>query len=171
MVLSYEPEPNNFSLLKRSIKENKFTNIRAFQECVSNVTGKRTLWVASGNLGAHSIIRKCSDREILVESTTLDTSMTNLGISNVDVLKIDAEGAEPEIIEGAQKSLVEHRIKNILMEWEPEAWFKNAGLLEELLEGFEVYRFIKSPLLIRRLSKNSLHDLPRTNIYLARAHT
>jgi FkbM family methyltransferase len=166
LVLSYEPEPRNYSLLRKSIDENKFTNIRTFQSCVSNVIGEKTLWLASENLASHSIIMQRSDKGIPVKSTTLDSIIDNFSFQTIDLLKIDAEGAEPEIIEGGMRSLMESRIENIIMEWDPKVWISRVGLMNKLLDKFEIHQFIRSPFLVKRVGKKSLLNTPLSNIYL-----
>jgi FkbM family methyltransferase len=166
VVIAYEPEPSNFSLLSKSVTENGFKNIKAFQQCVSESVLPKTLWLAAKNLGAHSIIKSISNQGISVNSTTLDVSLKNLGIKMIDILKIDVEGAEPNVIEGARQTLAESRIKNIIMEWNQEVWSEHTLLLDYLLDTFDVYEIVKSPFLVRRVDREELNHLPQVNIFL-----
>jgi FkbM family methyltransferase len=167
LVLAYEPEPNNFSLLSKSIIENGFNNVKAFQECVSENTQPKTLWLQTKNLGGHSLIKSANEQQnISVNSTTVDVSLKNEEIEIIDILKIDVEGAEPQVIEGSKQTLVQSRIKNIMMEWNTEVWLKHSQLLDYLLDSFDVYEIIKSPFLIKRLNREDLYALPQVNMLL-----
>jgi FkbM family methyltransferase len=166
LVIAFEPEPTNFQLLTRSIEYNKFTNVRALQECVSKEKGTRELWLASENSGAHSIINKQGKQMIYVNSITLDEVLFDLSLDKIDVLKIDAEGAEPEIIEGGQKFLFGSRVEHLFLEWNPEVWTDKQKLLANLLDRYDIYQIIQTPFLYRKLEGNSLNKLPKTDLYL-----
>ena len=47
---------------------------------------------------------------------TIDSYMIDEGVANIDLLKIDAEGYELEVLEGAKDALASRRIKAILAE-------------------------------------------------------
>jgi hypothetical protein len=130
---------------------------------VSENTLPKTLWL-SANPGLHSIIKSSSDQGISVNSTTLDISLKNLGIKRIDLLKIDVEGAEPQVIEGARKTLAEFRIHNIIMEWNREAWLQHSLLIDYLFNTFDVYQIVKSPFLIKRMNKEDLQHLSQVNL-------
>ncbi len=56
----------------------------------------------------------------LVDCVRLDSLLKNLGISEVDLLKIDVEGAELEVLKGISKYLRSKKVKNIIVEIFPE---------------------------------------------------
>jgi FkbM family methyltransferase len=131
-VYAYEPDPSSFTLLKKSVAKNKFNNVRVDASCISNRQGSVELFLsATRNKGTNSIIRKEGTRAISVPSTTLDAVFPK---ETIDVLKVDVEGAEPEVILGAQKMIQEGRIKHIIMEWNPEVWSDR-----QILEEFDAY--------------------------------
>ena len=138
----------------------------AFQKCVSNNTKQKTLWLVKENLGAHSIVRKQSDKGITVESTTLDECIEKMQLSKVDFLKIDTEGSEPEVIEGGLKSLMERKVRNVFLEWNPEVWLTRKELFNDFTRNFDIYKFVNSPFLIKRISKGNLPQSYSINLYL-----
>jgi FkbM family methyltransferase len=174
-VLSFEPEPTSFSLLAQSVKRNGFGNVEMFEKCVSNVDGQQTLHLSvTRNKGLHSIARDLGGDSISVQSARLDTVVNAHGIGSIDLLKIDAEGAEPEVLEGAERLLSRSSVRNIIMEWEhPESWARRSDILEMIFSRFDVFEFVRSlPFLpARKLAPDSTSLFAQgagTNLYLRR---
>jgi FkbM family methyltransferase len=130
-VYAFEPEPANYKLLCKSIELNGYTNIVVpIQKAISNKCGKIKLWVDRFNLGSASIsevntlpalFRNLSKKvSIEVETTTLDEFFKNTVENNkVDFIKIDTQGAEGFIIDGAEKILKSNNSLKIFMEFWP----------------------------------------------------
>jgi FkbM family methyltransferase len=55
--------------------------------------------------------------KIVVDTYTLDKFFEDKGLEKVDLMKVDVEGAEDMLIEGAQRVLSEQRIRHIFMEF------------------------------------------------------
>ena len=174
-VLSFEPEPTSFSLLSESIRRNNFSNVILLQKCVSEVDGERTLHLSgTSHKGLHSIVHDSGGTSLTVPSTRLDTETLSLGIDHIDLLKIDAEGAEPEILTGAMHLLSENRVRSIILEWEhPEAWLRHKQLVGNLLSSYDAYQVSRSlPFLpVRKLREsipleNMFQNRFGTNLYL-----
>ena len=175
IVLSFEPEFTSFSLLSGSVQRNNFSNIKLSQKCVSDIDGKKTLYLSSTrHRGMHSIVRDSGGTKVTVPSTRLDTEVARLGIERVDLLKIDVEGAEPEVLNGASKLLSEGRIRNMIIEWEhPEIWSQHEKLVRYLLSTFDTYALARSlPFVpMRRVRENAsgtslFRNRFGTNLYL-----
>jgi len=109
-VYAFEPHPLLFAKLKYNLNLNHIQHsVVAKKVCVSNKAGYTKLAI-SRHMGKHSIVLNVQDKlaEIIVESTTLDDELINE--SHIEAIKIDAEGAEPLILEGANKTLQKTRI-------------------------------------------------------------
>jgi FkbM family methyltransferase len=165
-IVAFEPEPSSFSLLKQSVKRNGFDNVFLFNNCVSNIEGERKLWLSKGNLGRHSIVSSAGTEAIDVEAVTLDICLSKLEIQIVDLLKIDVEGVEPEVLEGALNYLLSSKIKNIFLEWNCKAWANKEELLQKLLRKYTVYQIMRSPFLIKKQAEHSLTLTQSANLYL-----
>ena len=167
-VVSVEPEPTNFSFLLRSVELNRFSNVKLFQVCASNSRGNQILYLSSGNLGAHSTINQVSDKKIEVPSDTLDAILGKIGVDKIDLLKIDVEGAEPYVLEGCKEHLP--RTRNIIIEWNPGEWKRRRNLLKMILREFDVYQIVRSPFLIKKITKDSLlsFNTSAANLYMRR---
>lgn len=53
---------------------------------------------------------------ITVEATTLDLFCEQRGIEQIDLLKVDVEGADLQVLRGAERLFVENRIDNLFVE-------------------------------------------------------
>ena len=118
-VYAYEPEKNNFSLLKKNIKLNKLgSRIKCYQKAVG-CEGHRKLFVNSISSGSHTFFK---EKEVVFKNgynTTQEVETVCLQdvlkTKTIDLLKMDCEGAEYEIIPEINKELAS-RVKQISME-------------------------------------------------------
>lgn len=145
-VYAFEPEPNNFRLLVKNIKINGYSNIVPIQKALYNKSGKRKLFTNKVNLRDPSFSEdNVLEKEgfVEVETITLGGFFGNVANDNkVDLIKMDVQGAEGLIIEGARKILRNNNLK-IIMEFWPYG-LKNIGtdplkVLHKLQNyGFEI---------------------------------
>ena len=56
-VFAFEPEPNNFSLLKKNIQINGYKNVVLVQKAVSNKNEKLMMYLNKDNIGCHTIYK------------------------------------------------------------------------------------------------------------------
>ena len=104
LVLSYEPEVNNYSALVKNIAYNKLENkVKPIQLAVSDKVGEQFLFLGEAS-GYHSISPSEStnafdetERE-MVKTTTLSELFRENKISNCAFLKMDCEVAEKSIL-------------------------------------------------------------------------
>jgi FkbM family methyltransferase len=99
-VFAFEPEPHNFSLLCRNIAANHYQNVVPVRKALSNRNGTGRLTLSPDNLGGHHFENSGGHGEaVLVDVVTLDEFFSD-GNRRIDVIKMDAEGAEMGILEG-----------------------------------------------------------------------
>ncbi len=116
-VLAFEPDRINYQTLARNIKLNKVTQALCRQMAVSDKLGKLTFYVQPAeNSTAHSIYHDEFARKVSVRSTTLVEIFRREKLTRIDLLKIDAEGAEYPILYSTPKSVFK-RIKYISLEY------------------------------------------------------
>ncbi len=81
----------------------------------------------------------------------LDDFCNDHKISNIDLLKIDTEGHEKEVLEGALNLIKEKKIKYILLEFHLSKMYKNYNIkdLENFLDSsnFRLLKKYKFPFL------------------------
>ncbi|MCC0036581.1 MAG: FkbM family methyltransferase [Hoeflea sp.] len=121
LVLSIEPEPQNLDLLRRNVQNNSVENIvKILPVAVGASEGVLTLNIyKNSNRGRHSFIAQGSGNKIDVPVKTLDSIVSDNipDDSMIDFMKIDVEGYEPYVIEGAKNIL--HRVQCLLLEYSP----------------------------------------------------
>jgi FkbM family methyltransferase len=110
-VTSFEPSSENFRLLKQNVEANSYKNTRLFNVAVGSQPGTAQL-ILHKRRGMNSIYTASNDKPVGIEDVpvrTLDDVAQELGLSKVNFLKIDAEGAELEVIKGATTILSSYR--------------------------------------------------------------
>ena len=111
-VYAFEPSAREQTWLQRNIIRNNLQNVTVFEMALSDKTGKavlniadhehngqNTLGVKFGHPGISSIY------EVEVPITTIDALRDARLLPKLDVLKIDVEGAEAMVLEGARAAL------------------------------------------------------------------
>ncbi len=118
MVVSVEPEPRNFFLLQENVKLNRFRNVIAIKTAVSDKQVSQELSVSGGgDTGTSSLEENWSWRldkgvernRIELETETLDQITDRLQVAEIDWLKIDVEGHEIPVLNGASRTLAKTR--------------------------------------------------------------
>ncbi len=114
IVVAVEPYPYNFERLLKNIRVNQLANVIPLDIALGEKEAVTPLWLPpfnEENTGIASTEFKISNNFILVPVRTLADVMTELGIKSVDLLKLDAEGAELSILKGLNENL--RSVKNI----------------------------------------------------------
>jgi FkbM family methyltransferase len=129
-VLAFEPEPANFALLEKNIQLNEYPQARAFALALSNREGTVRLFTDSANLGNPSLSAgnvPPSSAHVDVRSVRLDDVLASEKDvpGHFDLVKMDVQGAEALVIEGARELLKRDR-PTILMEFWPKG-LRNMG--------------------------------------------
>jgi FkbM family methyltransferase len=111
LVLSFEPSAREFSRLERNVALNGFTNVSLFCAALADRDGEAGLRIAGhehegqNTLGDFVHQGISAVRTERVSTRSLDSMALELGLSRLDVIKLDVEGAEARVVEGALDSL------------------------------------------------------------------
>lgn len=142
-IYSFEPHLGNYALLKENLKQNRIKNVFPKNLAVSNQVGEVELMISKEDLN-HSIIHaieKTGERQ-KVGSITLEKMLDRHQLRQVDLLKIDCEGAEFQILEDTSKDIFD-RVSHIALEYHD--WVPNGDhrRLKSFLEkqGYKVQDF------------------------------
>ena len=113
-VIAFEPDPENFDVLKKNIELNEITNVTLIQKGVSNKNESVKLYKSSVS-GGHSLIKNEWAKEYTnIQTVTLDDYFRG---KEIDMIKIDTEGFELEVIEGGKKLLEDNKNMKIISEF------------------------------------------------------
>ena len=129
----FEPCPNSFELLRKNIAD--FKNIHIHPLGLSNRNGSALLKLHPKNSGENKIVKEThdSDKTIEVRICSAEDAFSRLGLTYIDVLKIDTEGSEIQILESLKQRL--DYIGIILLEYHSEADRRN---IDRLLDRFKL---------------------------------
>ncbi|MEK6968714.1 MAG: FkbM family methyltransferase [Nanoarchaeota archaeon] len=147
-VYTFEPDKNNFKMLVSNVALNYLNNVTAFNIAVSNKKGYADFHLSEKNSASHSLYGSNGHKKTKVKTTTLKEIVEKHNIPRIDYLKIDAEGAEYEIILNAPDSIWK-KIDKIALEYHDH--LSHGHTYKELVnfltsKGFKV-RIAGNPLL------------------------
>jgi FkbM family methyltransferase len=126
-VVSFEPLPRNLGYLHRHLAANRIQNVTVFEGAVSNYTG--TAHFDAGVVPEMAHLATSGGIEVKVFK--LDDLLAAGLVPGPDLLKIDVEGAEADVIRGAEKLIRDHRPKILLATHNDTVHEECWGLLEE----------------------------------------
>lgn len=142
-VFAFEPEPHNYNLLVKNVEINGYRNVLPIQKAVSNKEGITKLFLMQDNPGGHTIYPYNSSLQrnfIEVETVSLDEFFRGK-TDKIDIIKMDAEGAEFAIFQGMHEMLERSNNLEIFMEFWPEGLRRFGHSPEEFLEELLKYGF------------------------------
>jgi FkbM family methyltransferase len=117
-VISIEPNPETFGVLKSNIMENNCNNVVALCCAAGAEDGYANLYVPSNYPAGSRIVQKGSNSGITREKVriiTIDSLVRKLGLKRIDWMKIDVEGSDTEVIIGC-KDIIERCKPRIIIE-------------------------------------------------------
>lgn len=143
-VLAIEPNPKLVKILEKTINVNGFQDrVDIIQKAISNTNTDKIELVIPRGFGINATITKdatLNDDVILVETLTLDNLTKDF--HHIDLIKIDAEGAEETIWKGMSEVLYKNRDIVIIMEFNCSRYKNPTAFLEDIQkEGF-ILRYI-----------------------------
>lgn len=110
-IVAFEPSPRSFTLLKRNVTQNKLAQIQLVNAAVAKENGKMNFytsksednpWGRGDSLKENQFNNKQKSKVVKVSTVKLSSYIKR----NIDLLKLDIEGAESEVI-----CEIEHKLK------------------------------------------------------------
>jgi len=143
-VFAFEPEPRNYSYLKKNIEINSYKQAAAFRKAVSSQNGKTELFICDYDSGHHTINqfsgietygrgRDSRKTAIEIETVALDDFLREKA-GHVDVIKMDVEGAEFLALSGMDKILRNNKGLKMFVEFFPLLIEKMGNSPREFIE-------------------------------------
>ena len=133
-VFAIEPEPNNLELLKENIINNFAQNITI----VNNAIWHEEKIVSISNKGGNSNILNLEDEEkSMVSAITMEKLFLLYDIREIDVMKIDIEGAEFDLIINTPSEVLS-KIKKLVLEFDKSFDGSFGMMIEKLAKQFGI---------------------------------
>jgi len=152
-VHSFEPLEKHLKRIRSNIKLNSFNNILVRSVIIGEKEGREDIHVPiprksddplNSGSGGTSIIPSKEDNSshetYTIDKSTLDIYVKSNDIERIDIMKIDVEGAELNVLNGARKSICRFR-PHVLMELDKRYLNRAGKSVEELLDFWDQYDF------------------------------
>ena len=117
-IFAFEPEGMCFNLLKKNVEENKLKNVILKKLAAGKNKSKIKIQKSKMNYGDNKVsyqLRVTSYELMKTETIEMVSLDECLGKEKIDLMKIDVQGWEPEVIEGA---------KRLIKKWKPTIFFE-----------------------------------------------
>lgn len=114
-IFAFEPDRENYLLLKYNIHLNKLKNITAFQPALSDKKSSKTFYYYAPQ---RMIVDYPTSKKVILHAAKLDSYLKHFSSGrNTDLfIKLDVEGHEIEVLKGATKTLQRFKNATLLVE-------------------------------------------------------
>jgi FkbM family methyltransferase len=110
-VHAFEPSPRDRERLVANVRTNELSNVHVHASALGRAAGKAVLAVAGAGHPGHNTIggfaysADADSYSLEVEVSTLDDFVKEQKLARLDLLKIDVEGSETAVLQGARDSV------------------------------------------------------------------
>jgi FkbM family methyltransferase len=121
-VVSVEADPRMYAILAGNVRRNGLSQVTTLPLALSDAEGKLTLagFDESGaNFGLSRMGGPANGNAFEVPARPLEMILGDLGVGDVDLVKLDVEGAEDLVLQGMAGGLASGRYRRILLEAHP----------------------------------------------------
>jgi FkbM family methyltransferase len=135
-VYSFEPDPDNYRFLCHNVALNGMEGVvTTVPKAVADTSGIRPFVADTKHSVVSSFLREGrSDSAMPVECTTVDDFLDG---REIDVVKLDVEGAELEALRGMRRTLTETSQVAMFVECNPTALASAGASVRELLDELD----------------------------------
>jgi FkbM family methyltransferase len=119
LIHAFEPQPALVDLMRQSLEKNSYSNIIVHQIALGTQKDFMELFIPIGHAGAASLIQEKQhphSNKISIPIENATTYLTHLKLPLIRLVKIDVEGFEAKIIQGAAEFFRVNRPDVILFE-------------------------------------------------------
>jgi FkbM family methyltransferase len=118
-VFAFEPDANNFQLLKKNVRANGLGNVVLVPKAVADTSGKAMLHLCPDNKGDHRMYDSGDGRPMVeVETIALDDYFADHR-GSINFIKMDIQGSEAAALRGMRRLLERHRGVKLVTEFWP----------------------------------------------------
>lgn len=166
-VHAFEPIPLNACLFQASLLLNEIESVKLNQSCVGDYVGDVEFSLASDSAysSIHDTGRLPETKKIQTSVTTLDSYLHANNIANIDIMKIDVEGAEKLVLDGAKGIFSAHLMKPrlVLMELYDQNFGRFGTSIVEVVSQMKSFGY--SPFFLKDGIKIDFHPNNHNVIY------
>ncbi|MBI1792660.1 MAG: FkbM family methyltransferase [Chloroflexi bacterium] len=157
-IFAFEPNPDTFQTLNM-LSQKKPNNIRTFNTALGATIGDLEFYIRNDNASSsHATfyqdvltnIHHYDDvRSFKVPVDTIDHFCFQNHVERIDLLKIDTEGHEVQVLQGAKNALETGIVRSIQFEFNEMNIYSRSFLWDfvEILNDFNLYRLLPTSLL------------------------
>jgi len=146
-IIAIEPNPENFEILKQNIEVNGLTDVEIYNYALAEGnTPSRGFFIDSSShhfYSTGSFIKDAWNNQQLTKEIKVECKPLSFFIKNeIDLLKLDIEGAENKVLKSAGKVLI--KVKNVIIEYHPVKNNKQDEIFAYLKKaGFDKFELIQ----------------------------
>jgi FkbM family methyltransferase len=140
-VFAFEPDPDNFALLKKNIESNGYKNVVLVNAALSDQPGTLKLYLCDDNRGDHRIYPSGDDRRaIQIRAISADDYLKGSS-AEIAFIKMDVQGAEGKVLRGMERLLERTPKCQMLFEFWPKGMWRAGDEAKEALDGLARHCF------------------------------
>ena len=142
-VLAVEPNPESAALLAENLERSGATCARVIEAAVAREVGATVLYVGGPEKAAFAGLSAQIEhkKQVEVKTTTLDALLDDGGIRRVDFVKIDVEGAELDVLDGAKRALRSGALPLLMIEFNENNLRRAGRTTKELADALTLSKY------------------------------
>ena len=131
-VYAFEPSDREYERLLKGIEKNQLTNILTYNLALSDHTGVVKLMIEPFHTGLNAMASEETNSSKSVVTKPCDTLDHVMNGAEIELVKLDVEGAEHLVLKGAERLLTSKKIKKLVVEITPGFLQKFGSSKQEL---------------------------------------
>lgn len=144
-VICFEPSPLTYTRLKENVTINNFNNLDVRNLGLSDSIGELTFYVSNNGYDAWNSFSPSADNKlelsIKVPVSTLDFELNEIDKSKIKLVKIDVEGWEKFVLQGAKDFLINFN-PIVMVEFTEQNTFNSGYPVHEIYDLMSSYGYI-----------------------------
>jgi FkbM family methyltransferase len=155
-VFAIEPNPRTFAALQHHLTQNAASNVQATMCGLADKPGSIVLHMPPSRLDYNAtVLPRAEWTRVEVPSRTLDDCVREWRIEQIDLIKIDVEGAEPLVLAGGADALARGVVRHAMIEVNGPRLTEGGGGPRALGQTLEQLGFVPASIVLGRVIAQS----------------